>query len=80
MMKEHSKDFNARRNLASLCLASYTVVTGFGVIMPFFPLYASNILSEIGLGVFTIGIALQIGIMTSAFMFTRFLLAPSFGD
>ncbi|MFX0116331.1 MAG: MFS transporter, partial [Candidatus Hodarchaeota archaeon] len=46
----------------------------------FFPLYATNVLSEIGLGFITIGIALQIGIMTSAFMFTRFLLAPSFGD
>ncbi|MFQ5980400.1 MAG: MFS transporter [Candidatus Heimdallarchaeota archaeon] len=79
-MKKYTKDFNPAHNLLTLCLASYTVVTGFGVIMPFFPLYASNVLSEIGFGFFTIGIALQIGIMTSAFMFTRFLLAPSFGD
>lgn len=79
-MKKYNEEFNPAHNLLTLCLASYTVVTGFGVIIPFFPLYASNVLSEIGLGFFTIGIALQIGIMTSAFMFTRFLLAPSFGD
>ncbi|MHA2495566.1 MAG: MFS transporter [Candidatus Hodarchaeales archaeon] len=80
-MNESKGDFNPKRNLLTLCLASFTVVTGFGVIMPFFPLYASEILSDIQFfGFFDIGIALQIGIMTSAFMFTRFLLAPTFGD
>ncbi len=72
--------FNSKKNLFSLCLASFTVVTGFGVIMPFFPLYASEILSEMKIGPITFGLALQIGIMTSAFMFTRFLLAPAYGD
>jgi len=80
LMKNHQEDFNPTWNLITLCLASFTVVTGFGVILPFFPLYVNSMLSEIKLGLFTVGIALQIGIMTSAFMFTRFLLAPAYGD
>ncbi len=80
-MKTENKTFNPTRNLITLCLASFSVVTGFGVILPFFPLFASDILTEIKIGdFFTIGIALQIGIMTSAFMFSRFLLAPTYGD
>ncbi|MFX0209568.1 MAG: MFS transporter [Candidatus Hodarchaeota archaeon] len=80
-MKKDKKAFNPTWNLISLCLASFSVVTGFGVILPFFPLFASDLLSEIKINdFFTIGIALQIGIMTSAFMFTRFLLAPTYGD
>ncbi|MFX0116677.1 MAG: MFS transporter [Candidatus Hodarchaeota archaeon] len=79
-MNAPEREFSPSRNLFTLCLASFTVVTGFGVIMPFFPLYASEVLSEIKIGPIGLGIALQIGIMTSAFMFTRFLLAPSFGD
>ena len=47
--------------------------------MPFFPLYADEILSEFVIFNATIGIALQIGILTSSFMFMRFLLAPAFG-
>ncbi|MFX1252760.1 MAG: MFS transporter [Promethearchaeota archaeon] len=72
--------FDSFRNLIALCLASLTVTLGFGVILPFFPLYASEILSEVTLGILIIGIALQIGIMVSAFTFTRFLLAPIYGD
>ncbi|MFX1511961.1 MAG: MFS transporter [Promethearchaeota archaeon] len=74
------KEFNPTWNLITLCMASFSVVTGFGVIIPFFPLYASDILTEIKIFSLTIGIALQIGIMTSAFMFTRFLLSPVYGD
>ncbi|MFW9997038.1 MAG: MFS transporter [Candidatus Odinarchaeota archaeon] len=72
--------FNPTMNLLALCMASYTVVTGFAVIMPFFPIFANDILSEINLLGFTVGIALQIGLITSSFMLTRFILAPSFGD
>lgn len=50
------------------------------MIIPFFPIYANNILITYRLLGFEIGVALQIGILTSAFMFTRFILAPSFGD
>ncbi|MFX1284608.1 MAG: MFS transporter [Promethearchaeota archaeon] len=76
----NSEKFNPLRNLIALCLASFVVVTGFGVILPFFPLYAKEILFKYDFLGLPIGIAFQIGIMTSAFMFTRFLLAPSFGD
>ncbi|MFX0173483.1 MAG: MFS transporter [Candidatus Hodarchaeota archaeon] len=72
--------FNATNNLIALCLSSFVITVGFGVIMPFLPLYASEILSEFSFIGITLGIALQIGILTSAFMFMRFLLAPSYGD
>jgi len=75
-----SDKFSPSNNLIALCLASFVVVTGFGVILPFFPLYAKEILFNFSFLGLPIGIAFQIGIMTSAFMFTRFLLAPSFGD
>jgi DHA1 family multidrug resistance protein-like MFS transporter len=78
--KSNSDNFNATNNLIALCLSSFVVTVGFGVIMPFLPLYASEILSEFSLIGITIGIALQIGVLTSAFMFMRFLLAPSYGD
>jgi DHA1 family multidrug resistance protein-like MFS transporter len=74
-----SESFNSKKNLFALCLSSFTVTLGFGVIMPFFPLYADEILSEFMIFNITIGIALQIGVLTSAFMFMRFLLAPAFG-
>lgn len=74
------KKFSPTNNLIALCLASFVVVTGFGVILPFFPLYAKEVLFEFNFLGFPVGIAFQIGIMTSAFMFTRFLLAPAYGD
>ncbi|MFW9930220.1 MAG: MFS transporter [Candidatus Thorarchaeota archaeon] len=72
--------FNPKRNLVILCIASFVVVTGFGVIIPFFPIYADDILHPMDIGIMVIGTALQIGILTSAFMFARFFLAPSFGN
>ena len=72
--------FDPKKNLVILCIASFVVTTGFGVIIPFFPIYADNILYPYNLGLVIIGIALQIGILTSAFMFARFFLAPSFGN
>ncbi|MFX0094301.1 MAG: MFS transporter, partial [Candidatus Hodarchaeota archaeon] len=77
---QEKTEFRPTGNLLALCLASFTVTIGFGVILPFFPLYAREILSEINTGWFLIGIALQIGIMVSAFTFTRFFLAPVYGD
>ena len=72
--------FDPKKNLVILCIASFVVTTGFGVIIPFFPIYADNILYPYNFGLMIIGIALQIGILTSAFMFARFFLAPSFGS
>ncbi|MFX0183712.1 MAG: MFS transporter [Candidatus Hodarchaeota archaeon] len=79
-LKSNSDNFNATSNLFALCLSSFVITVGFGVIMPFLPLYASEILSEFSLIGITVGIAFQIGVLTSAFMFMRFLLAPSYGD
>lgn len=72
--------FNPTRNLITLCLASFIVNVGFGVIIPFFPIYADTVLKPINFFSFIVGVALQIGIMTSAFMVARFFLAPSFGN
>ena len=69
-----------KNNLIALSLASISITVGFGVIIPFFPLYAGEILDPIKFLFFDMGIALQVGIFTSAFMFVRFLLAPAFGD
>ncbi len=70
----------AKNNLIALCLASFVVTVGFGVIMPFFPLYAKEILSVHSFFGISVGIALQIGVLTSAFMFMRFMMAPAYGD
>lgn len=70
----------AKNNLIGLSLASISITVGFGVIIPFFPLYAEEILSPAKLFFLDIGIALQVGILTSTFMLVRFLLAPAFGD
>ncbi len=70
----------AKNNLIALCLASYVVTAGFGVIMPFFPLYVKEILSAYSLFGISVGLAFQIGVLTSAFMFMRFMMAPAYGD
>jgi hypothetical protein len=72
-----TEKFSPISNLIALFLALFVVVTGFGVILPFFPLYAKELLFEFYFLGLPAGIAFQIGIMTSAFMFTRFLLAPA---
>jgi len=64
----------------ALCLASFTVVLGFGVIIPFLPLYADALLTDIIVGPVIISIGLQVGVMASAFMFSRFILAPAYGQ
>ena len=69
-----------KNNLIALSLASISITVGFGVIIPFFPLYVEEILDPIKFLFFDIGIALQVGIFTSTFMLVRFLLAPAFGD
>ncbi len=80
IQEPNEKEFSSTGNIFALCLASFVVVTGFGVIMPFFPLYAKEMLTDfLFLGI-SVGLAFQIGILTSAFMFMRFLLAPSYGD
>ncbi|MFW9992314.1 MAG: MFS transporter [Candidatus Odinarchaeota archaeon] len=77
-MKVDSKDRSA--SLFVLYLASFIVVTGFGVIIPFFPIYANDILFECDFWGFTLGIALQIGIITAASKVTEFFLSPAYGE
>ncbi|MFW9777704.1 MAG: MFS transporter [Candidatus Heimdallarchaeota archaeon] len=75
-----SQNFNPRWNLISLYMASFIIVTGFSVIIPFFPIYANDILYEFDIVGLTIGIALQIGLITAASKFVQIFLTPAFGD
>ncbi len=79
-MDQKNSNSLEKNNLIALSLASISITVGFGVIIPFFPLYAQEILDPIKFLFFDIGIALQVGIFTSTFMLVRFLLAPAFGD
>ncbi|MFW9993554.1 MAG: MFS transporter [Candidatus Odinarchaeota archaeon] len=73
--------FKPGRNLFSLCLASFIIITGYSVIVPFLPLYANDILSEFSLlGIITVGIGLQIGIIMAGNLMMKFFLAPVYGD
>ena len=78
-MTEYS--INPKRNLITLYLASFIIVTGYTVITPFFPIYANDILSEIKLLNFLVlGIGLQIGLITAASKFVQVFLTPAFGE
>ncbi|MHA2295031.1 MAG: MFS transporter [Candidatus Hodarchaeales archaeon] len=70
----------ASRNLVSLYFASFIILSGYSVIVPFLPIYANDILSEFNIIGITIGIALQIGIITAGNLIMKFFLAPAFGD
>ncbi|MFW9998067.1 MAG: MFS transporter [Candidatus Odinarchaeota archaeon] len=75
------KEFNPRKNLFSLCLASFIIITGYSVIVPFLPIYANDILTEITLpGFIVIGIGLQIGIIMSGNLLMKLFLSPAYGD
>ena len=50
------------------------------MIIPFFPIYANDILYEFSLFGFTFGIALQIGLITAASKFVQVFLTPAFGE
>jgi MFS transporter, DHA1 family, multidrug resistance protein len=85
MMKRKDKnvvsgvDPTFKKNLGVICLANFIVITGFSIMSPFFPIYASNILNEvIVLGV-KMGVASQIGILVAGYTFMLFLTAPAFG-
>ena len=74
------REFHPKRNLFSLCLASFIIIMGFSVIIPFFPIYANDILFEFDVIGFTVGIALQIGLITAASKFVQIFLTPAFGE
>lgn len=71
---------NNGKNLLSLCLASFIIISGYSVIVPFLPIYANDILYEMDILGFTIGIAFQIGIISAGNLVMKFLLAPAYGD
>ncbi len=60
----------ARRNVNYLASLDFIISLGFGLIMPLFPVYVDL------LG----GGGLEVGILFSSFVFTRALLATSFGN
>lgn len=64
----------ARRNVNYLATIDFIISLGFGLIMPLFPLYLSML--EGG----SLEVGLQLGILFSAFVFTRALLAAPFGN
>ncbi|MFW9993772.1 MAG: MFS transporter [Candidatus Odinarchaeota archaeon] len=71
---------NSRRNLFSLCLASFIIISGYSVIVPFLPIYANDFLTEFDLLGFTFGIGLQIGIIAAGNLVMKLFLAPAYGD
>ena len=64
----------ARRNVNYLATIDFIISLGFGLIMPLFPLYLSML--EGG----SLEVGLQLGILFSAFVLTRALLAAPFGN
>lgn len=64
----------ARRNVNYLASIDFIISLGFGLIMPLFPLYLSML--EGG----SLEVGLQLGILFSAFVLTRALLAAPFGN
>ncbi len=69
------------RTLYSLYLASFIIISGYSVIVPFLPLYANELLSEIVIGSnIVLGVAFQIGIITAGNLLMKFLLSPAYGD
>jgi MFS family permease len=64
----------ARRNVNYLASLDFIISLGFGLIMPLFPLY----LTELGGG--TLEVGLQVGILFSSFVLTRAILAAPFGN
>ncbi len=72
---------NSTRTLLSLYLASFIIISGYSVIVPFLPLYANELLNEIIIGAnIVIGVAFQIGIITAGNLLMKFLLSPAYGD
>ncbi len=72
---------NSGKTLSPLYLASFIIISGYSVIVPFLPLYANELLSEILIGNnIIIGIAFQIGIITAGNLLMKFLLSPAYGD
>jgi len=68
-------------NLKVLYLASFIIVVGYSVILPFLPIYANNFLYELKISKYIVlGIGLQIGLIMAASKLVQFFLTPAYGD
>ena len=68
-----------RQTLFGLMLSSFIINIGWGAILPFMAIYADLFFYDFHWGSLTIDVTTQIGLLTSAMMISRAILAPIFG-
>ncbi len=68
-----------RQTLFGLMLSSFIINLGWGAILPFMAIYADLFFYDFHWGSLTIDVTTQIGLLTSAMMISRAILAPIFG-
>ena len=68
-----------RQTLFGLMLSSFIINLGWGAILPFMAIYADLFFYDFHWGSLTINVTTQIGLLTSAMMISRAILAPIFG-
>ena len=66
------------RNLALLFFCVFLVMAGYGITLPVFPFYTERIASMGGIS--NHGLALQVGLLTSVYVFMQFVSAPFWGS
>ena len=77
---EKKIEYKSRKNIFALMAASLIVNLAFGVIIPILPLYVEEIAADIIVGPWlVVQVGMQVGMLTSAFMISRTVLAPIFG-
>ncbi len=68
-----------RQTLLGLMLSSFIINLGWGAILPFMAIYADLFFYDFDWGFMTLDVTTQIGLLTSAMMISRAILAPVFG-
>ncbi|MFX1254094.1 MAG: MFS transporter [Promethearchaeota archaeon] len=71
--------FNKKMSIFALLLASTCINLAFGILLPFLPFYVKDIAKELNFLGIALDIGFQVGILTSAFMISRCILAPTYG-
>lgn len=77
-MAEHTEQ-NARLSattVATLMFAVFTVLIGFGIVLPLLPFLIERLL---GVGVAAARVSRHIGLLTAVYTFSLFLFAPMWG-
>ncbi|MFX0094631.1 MAG: MFS transporter [Candidatus Hodarchaeota archaeon] len=64
----------------ALLLASTCINLAFGILLPFLPFYVDLIAKDINFLGLILSVGFQVGILTSAFMISRCILAPTYGQ